>query len=145
METMNLLHREGIRLWPGTDDTTGFTVHRELELYAKSGISPAEVLRIATLDCDAYLSRDQRFGSLERGKRADFFLVSGDPSRQISAVRNIRLVAKDGVIYYPAEIYEALQIRPFASPPPLISGPHDTSATHVVSGITHVDEEEAAF
>ncbi len=43
MDTLALLHREGIRLWPGTDDATGFTVHRELELYEKIGMTPGEV------------------------------------------------------------------------------------------------------
>ena len=119
MDTLALLHREGIRLWPGTDDATGFTVHRELELYGKIGMTPGEVLRIATFDCDQYLSRDQQYGSLQRGKRADFFLVPGDPSKDISAVRQIELVMKDGVIYYPKEIYDALGIKPFGMPPSL--------------------------
>ena len=119
MDTLALLHREGIKLWPGTDDTTGFTVHRELELYAKLGMSPGEVLRTATYDCDQYLARDQLYGSMERGKRADFFLVPGDPSKDLSTVRRIRLVMKDGVIYYPQEIYESLGIKPFGLPPPL--------------------------
>ncbi len=119
MDTLALLHREGIRLWPGTDDATGFTVHRELELYGKIGMTPGEVLRVATFDCDQYLSRDQQYGSLQRGKRADFFLVPGDPSKDISAVRQIELVMKDGVIYYPKEIYEALGIEPFGMPPSL--------------------------
>jgi hypothetical protein len=123
LEVMALLHHEGIPLWPGTDDTTGFTVHRELELYAKIGMTPAEVLRAATFDCDRYLSRDQQYGSLERGKRADFFLVPGDPSKDISAIREIRLVMKDGVIYYPQEIYQAIGIRPFAAPPPITMPP----------------------
>jgi hypothetical protein len=126
METLTMLHREGIRFWPGTDDTTGFTLHRELELYTKLGMTPAEVLRIATFDCDQYLMRDQLFGSLVRGKRADFFLVPEDPTKNISAVRNIRMVLKDGVIYYPKELYEALGIRPFAPPPPLVSAPTPT-------------------
>jgi hypothetical protein len=56
---------------------------------------------------------------LQRGKRADFFLVPGDPSKDISAVRQIELVMKDGVIYYPKEIYEAFGIKPFGLPPPL--------------------------
>lgn len=120
---MTLLHREGIALWPGTDDTTGFTLHRELELYAKIGMTPAEALRAASYDCDRYLSRDQSYGSLERGKRADFFLVPGDPTRDISAIRQIQLVMKDGVIYYPQEIYQAIGIKPFANPPPLTAPP----------------------
>ena len=123
MQALTMLHREGIAFWPGTDDTTGFSLHRELELYARVGMTPAEVLRTATYDCDRYLTRAQRYGSLVRGKRADLFLVSGDPTHDISAVRRIRLVMKDGVIYYPQEIYQALGIRPFAAPPPLVSMP----------------------
>jgi hypothetical protein len=119
LDVMTLLHSSGIPLWPGTDDTTGFTVHRELELYAKIGMTPAEVLRVATFDCDRYLARDQNYGSLERGKRADFFLIPGDPSKNISAIRSIQLVMKDGVIYYPQELYQAVGIKPFAPPPPL--------------------------
>jgi imidazolonepropionase-like amidohydrolase len=71
MDTLALLHRRGIRLWPGTDEDIGFTLHRELELYAQASMSPAEVLRIATLESDAYLKRDQEYGSIVRGKRAD--------------------------------------------------------------------------
>ena len=85
-------------------------------------MTPAEVLRIASYDCDQYLSRDQLYGSLQRGKRADFFLVPGDPSRDISAVRQIQLVMKDGVIYYPQEIYAELGIKPFGLPPAITSG-----------------------
>jgi hypothetical protein len=123
MDTLALLHHEGIRLWPGTDDPTGFTVHRELELYTRFGIPAAETLRIDTYDCDQYLRRDQRYGSLERGKRADFILVPDDPAQNISAIRSIRMVMKDGVIYYPEELYEALGIKPFAAPPLVVAGP----------------------
>jgi imidazolonepropionase-like amidohydrolase len=120
LETLTMLHREGIALWPGTDDATGFSVHRELELYAKLGMSPAEVLKIATLDCDQYMKRDQGFGSLSRGKRADFFLVSGDPAANISAIRNVRMVVKEGTIYYPQELYSELGIVPFEPAPAVV-------------------------
>jgi imidazolonepropionase-like amidohydrolase len=117
LELMRILHAEGIRMLPGTDDATGFTLHRELELYTQAGIPPAEVLRMATYDCEAYMGFEQSRGSIEPGKFADFFLVSGDPTRDISAVRQVRMVVKDGATYFPAEIYEALGIRAFAEPP----------------------------
>ncbi len=119
IDTMALLRKEGIKMWPGTDNAIGFPLHRELELYVKAGYTPAEALRIATFDCDAYMKRDQQYGSIERGKVADFFLVPGDPTKDIGALHSIRLVMKDGVIYYPNEIYAAYGIAPFASPPPL--------------------------
>ena len=43
-------------------------------------------------------------------------LVDGDPTKEISAIRNINLVMKDGVAYYPSEIYEAMGIKPFVKP-----------------------------
>ncbi|PQA85996.1 amidohydrolase family protein [Hyphococcus luteus] len=112
-----ILHRNGVTLLPGTDDTTGFTVHRELELYAKAGIPNAEVLRIATLGSEAYLNNDQDAGSIETGKVADFFLIPHDPVKDISNVRDVRLVSRGDRIYYPSEIYDALSFRPFAKPP----------------------------
>jgi adenine deaminase len=82
-------------------------------------MAPAEVLRMATYDLDAYLKRDQEFGSIARNKRADFFLVPGDPTKDINAIRQIRMVMKDGEVYYPQEIYAAYGIKPFAAPPPV--------------------------
>ena len=49
VELVGTLHRAGVTIVPGTDALAGFSLHRELELYAKAGIPPAEVLRIATL------------------------------------------------------------------------------------------------
>lgn len=111
------LHRNGIQLLVGTDDSTGVSVHRELELYVAAGISPAETLALATKGAAQYLQQADRVGSIEPGMYADFLLVPGDPTTDISAIRQIRLVASRGIIYFPADIYEALNIRPFADKP----------------------------
>lgn len=122
LELMKMLYSEGIQMLPGTDDTTGFTVHRELELYQKAGIPAARVLRMATYDCEKYLGFEQSLGSIAAGKLADFILLPGDPTKDVSAVRQIRLVMKDGLLYFPSEIYEALGIKPFAEAA-VVSGP----------------------
>lgn len=119
LAALKLLHDNGIRLLPGTDDGTGFTLHRELELYAKAGIAPAAVLANATLGMERYLGREAELGSIAPGKRADFFLVAGDPTRDVNAIRRARLVSKGDAVYFPAEIYTALGVRPFAEPPPV--------------------------
>ncbi|MCD7099241.1 amidohydrolase family protein [Stenotrophomonas sp. MMGLT7] len=111
------LHDQGTRLLPGTDDTTGFTVLRELELYAKAGIEPAEVLRLGTLGCEEYLGRAGQLGTIEPGRRADFVLLAGDPVEDISAIRQARMVVKDTQMYFPEEIYRALGVVPFAPAP----------------------------
>lgn len=117
LEVLRTLHKEGVRLLPGTDDTTGFTVQRELELYTLAGISPAEALRIGTLTSAEHLGRTYERGTIEQGKLADFVLVAGDPTQDIREIKKARMVVRGGTIYFPAEIYSALGIKPFASAP----------------------------
>ena len=116
-ETLAEMHRRGIMLIPGTDLGGGFTFHRELELFGQLGMSPAEVLSRATLEMAQYLGQDQQLGSIERGKLADFFLVPGDPTRDLKAIKTIRMVAMDGKIYFPDEVYARIGIKPFSTPP----------------------------
>jgi hypothetical protein len=107
-----LLYDSGITIVAGTDDLAGFTLHRELELYAQAGITPPEVLRIATLGAARVAHKDQELGSIAPGKLADMVLIEGDPAKRIGDVRHTSLVIKDGVFYEPASLYKALGIKP---------------------------------
>jgi Amidohydrolase family len=116
-QLLKLLHDRGITLLPGTDDQTGLSVHRELEIYAEAGIPIPEVLRLGTLTPERYMGRDQELGSIARGKRADFLLLPGDPTKDLRELHRIAMVVKDGTIYFPAEIYPAFGVKPFADAP----------------------------
>jgi amidohydrolase family protein len=107
------LYQAGVPLVAGTDARAGFTLHHELELYVQAGIPPAEALRIATWNGAKYTGLLDQLGSVTRGKRADLLLVDGDPTQNISDIRHIALVMKDGVAYSPSEIYQAMGIEPF--------------------------------
>lgn len=122
-QTLKLLHDRGIRLLPGTDDQTGLSVHRELEIYHEAGIPIPEVLRLGTLGAEQYMGRDQELGSIARGKIADFILLPGDPTKSLSELHRIAMVVKDGTIYFPAEIYPAFGVKPFAAAPKLVLPP----------------------
>jgi imidazolonepropionase-like amidohydrolase len=122
LEVTSLLHAEGVKLWPGTDDGTGFTLHRELELYVDAGIPPAEVLAIATQECATHLGAGASSGSIERGKTASFVLLAGDPTEDIGAVRRVRATVHRGALYFPDEIYPALGVQPFCERP-AVTGP----------------------
>ncbi len=111
VELIGELHRGGVTIVPGTDGLAGFTLHRELELYVQAGIPPVEVLRIATLVPAQVMKRDQDLGTIEPGKLADFIIVDGDPTRNISDIRRVVRVVKDGKVYDPAAIYRELGIR----------------------------------
>ena len=115
--TLGMLHDKGVMIVPGTDMGGAFTYHRELELFQKLGMTPADVLKRATWDMAEYLGMEQRLGSIEKGKLADFFLVGGDPTRDLKAIKAASMVVKDGVVYFPFEIHPHFGIRPFAAPP----------------------------
>ena len=111
------LYRAGVPLVAGTDEIEGFTLHRELELYVQAGIPAAEALRIATWNGAKYTGTLAEFGTIEPGKSADVILVDGDPTSDISAIRRVSMVMKKGVVFFPAEIYEALGVKRFVDPP----------------------------
>ncbi|HSP19983.1 MAG TPA: amidohydrolase family protein [Myxococcaceae bacterium] len=109
-----LLHREGVPMVPGTDDVAGLALHSELESWVHAGISPRDTLIAATLGGARFLGLDSELGTIAVGKRADLYLVDGDPLTDIRDIRKGRLVVKDGAFYFPDEMLAAMQISPFA-------------------------------
>lgn len=120
LATMKLLDDNGVQMLPGTDDSTGFTVQREIELYVKAGLTPARALRLATLDSAAFLGEAASRGTIERGKKAEFVLVKGNPLTDIREIKRPQMVLRGGAVYFPSEIYESLSIKPFTTAPSVI-------------------------
>jgi imidazolonepropionase-like amidohydrolase len=79
---------------PGTSH--GVSIHRELELLVRSGLTPPEALAAATSVPARAFRLDDR-GVIAPGKRADLLLVKGDPTQDITATRDIVSVWKLGV------------------------------------------------
>ena len=121
IETLTLMNDKGILLVPGTDLGGSFAYHRELELFGKLGMSPAQVLRRATYDMAEYLNQDQELGSIEKGKYADFFLVPGDPTANLKEIKRIQMVVSNGTVYFPSDIYPFFGIEPFADAPEILA------------------------
>ena len=89
----------------GTDEpvyTTllpGFAYHRELLALTYAGLTPAAVLKAATINGATALGVADRLGSVEAGKLADLLVVRGNPLDDIKVARNIRFVVKEGVVH----------------------------------------------
>lgn len=111
LRTIKDLYDAGVPLVAGTDALAGFTLHRELELYVEAGIPAAEVLRIATIKAARLMKRDGELGSIAPGKLADLILVHGNPAQNISDIRRVSLVVKDGNIYETRALYKAIGVR----------------------------------
>ena len=120
LETVKVMHDRGVLLLMGTDTGGSFTLHRELELYQRVGMTPAEILKRATLDAARYMGQGEQLGSIEKGKLADFFLVPGDPTKDLKAIKTIRMVVKDGIVYFPSEVYPYFGVAPFVDAPTLL-------------------------
>jgi imidazolonepropionase-like amidohydrolase len=107
------LHKGGVTLVAGTDKAIpGHSLHRELELYVEAGLTPMEVIQLATLGAARVMKMDDRVGSVEVGKRADLVLVDGDPLRDFGALRRVSLVVAGGRVYDPAELWKSVDFRP---------------------------------
>ena len=127
IEAANLaaLVKAGVPILAGTDAGNpgtwyGLSLHREMDLLVKGGLSPMQALSAATAaPAKAFRLTDR--GRIATGLKADMVLVEGDPTRTITAVHNIVEIWKDGVPVSPlrAARREAMskQAVAFALPP----------------------------
>jgi hypothetical protein len=96
------LHRAGVPLLAGTDAygfvliPPGQSLHAELEILVAAGISPYHALRSATVEPARFLGREQEFGRVAPGLRADLLLLAGNPLEDIRAIRDPRAVIVRG-------------------------------------------------
>jgi len=112
LRLLKAIHDAGVTIIPGTDALAGYTLHHELELYARAGIPPAEVLRMATWTPALVMGVNKDRGVIAPGKLADMILVDGDPTKNIRDINNITTVIKGGKVYDPTAIEKALGIAP---------------------------------
>ncbi len=82
----------------GTDQSSGPALHRELELLAGAGISPADVIVIATRNAARALGKLEELGTIEAGKLADIVLLKADPTKDINNAKLVDLVIKNGQV-----------------------------------------------
>jgi len=91
----------GVKIAFGTD--AGVSKHGrnadEFELLVKHGMPPAEAIKAATVNAADLLGISAEAGTLEPGKRADLIAVSGDPLSDVTVLKQVAFVMKDGRIF----------------------------------------------
>jgi hypothetical protein len=109
--------KAGGLLGAGVDPTgvggalAGYGDQRNYELFIEAGFTPAQAIRIMTLNGAKILGVHQRLGSAERGKLADLVVLKGDLTRDPTVIRNPTLVFKDGIGYDSAKLIASVEGR----------------------------------
>ena len=101
LEIARLLHENGVRFMAGTDLSTpyiypGFSLHEELEMLTRIGLTPLEALRAATLEPARFLKMTDSLGTVAPGKAADLVVLDADPLADIRNVGRIHAVVLRG-------------------------------------------------
>jgi imidazolonepropionase-like amidohydrolase len=99
--TAGRAYRAGVKIAFGTDASVyphGQNAH-ELELMVQAGMPPMFTLQAATTHAAQLLKREKDLGSVSAGKFADVIAVPGNPLDDISLMKRVSFVMKDGVVY----------------------------------------------
>jgi cytosine/adenosine deaminase-related metal-dependent hydrolase len=101
LKLVGAMHRAGVSILAGTDVLNpycfpGFSLHDELALLVKAGLSPMDALQTATRNPAAFLGREKELGTVEPGKLADLVLLDADPLADIKNTEKIANVIVNG-------------------------------------------------
>ncbi|MGH9844978.1 MAG: amidohydrolase family protein, partial [Blastocatellia bacterium] len=113
LQIVGAMQRAGVELLAGTDVLNpycfpGFSLHDELALLVKAGLTPMEALQAATRNPAKFLGQLDSLGTVERGKIADLVLLEANPLAEISNTQKINAVVVGGKLVSKAELQEML-------------------------------------
>ena len=109
------MNRAGVPILAGTDTAAGvrvypgFSLHEELALLVKAGLTPMQALQSATRNAGKFLELSDT-GTVEKGKRADLVLLDANPLADIVNTRKLRSVVLNGRYFSRADL-DRLQVQ----------------------------------
>ncbi len=107
LAAIRTLYDAGVPIVAGTDKAVpAHSLHRELELYVEAGISPMNVILLATSGAARVMGMSADVGTVVPGKRADLILVDGNPLEHFADLRKVTRVIKQGRMYPTAELWK---------------------------------------
>jgi hypothetical protein len=102
LRMVGAMHREGVKILAGSDapagrfNFPGFSLHEELQLLVKVGLTSMEALQTATLSPARFLGLEKDLGTIEAGKVADLVLLNANPLTDIRNTQQIEAVVLGG-------------------------------------------------
>ncbi len=100
-KSLAIAYPAGVKIAFGTD--AGVSKHGrnadEFELMVKYGMPAAAAIEAATMNAATLLGVEKEVGSIEPGKSADIIAVTGDPTKDVTVLKNVQFVMKNGVVH----------------------------------------------
>ena len=125
LELVAAMQKAGVGILAGTDTSNplcmpGFSLHDELALLVKAGLTPMEALQTATLNPARFNNREKDLGTVEKGKIADLILLDANPLVDISNTQKIASVIYGGKLLLRADLDKMLaDVEALASRKPI--------------------------
>ncbi len=109
LRNLKLLHDAGVIIAAGTDAGNIGTIHGpaifyEFELMSRSGLSPMDILKTATVNGAKVMGMENDLGTIEAGKIAAIVILNSNPLDDIANTADIGYVVKNGVVYQPEDL-----------------------------------------
>jgi imidazolonepropionase-like amidohydrolase len=114
LESLPRIWAAGIPVALGTDAGNIGTLHgpsvfREARVMVEAGLTPAQVLRAATVHGARAIGLEAELGDVAEGKRADLVLLDADPHRSVDNLARARLVIRAGRVFDPAQLMASIR------------------------------------
>lgn len=97
--TLKAIIDGGGRIMAGTDSPFvphAVSLHRELEIYAEAGLTPAQVLRTVTSWAGTAIGAGEQLGRIAPGYLGDLLVLGGNPFESMTNIRTVRAVIRNG-------------------------------------------------
>jgi imidazolonepropionase-like amidohydrolase len=118
IELTRLAAEQGVTILAGSDTGAenplvypGDSLHRELESLVHAGLTPLRALQAATIEPARWFRKTDEFGTLAKGKAADFVILDFNPLDNIENTRSIAAVVQQGVFFDRAKLAELRALR----------------------------------
>jgi hypothetical protein len=115
LQLVNDMQKTHVLILAGTDagwgnpyTFPGFSLHDELELLVRAGLSSLEALRTATINPAIFMNSRDKFGTVKKGRKADMVLLDANPLDDIANTRRISAVILNGKFLSTRELHQML-------------------------------------
>jgi imidazolonepropionase-like amidohydrolase len=104
LDVVGVMQKSGVGILAGTDTANpfcfpGFSLHDELGLLVRAGLSPLQALQAATVSPARFQGREKDLGTIEKGKIADLVVLDANPLGDIGNTKKIFAVVSAGKLY----------------------------------------------